>query len=95
MENMMEVTRWTKNAGIEIRGSFMLALPGENPSLAEQTIQNAIKLDPEYAQFSICTPYPGTELYNEIASKVSSIAEQTPTMGRLPGDMGGEIYIGL
>ena len=36
-----------------------------------------------------------TELYNEIASKVSSIAEQTPTMGRLPGDMGGEIYIGL
>ena len=36
-----------------------------------------------------------TELYNEIASKVSGIAEQTPTMGRLPGDMGGEIYIGL
>lgn len=36
-----------------------------------------------------------TELYNEIASKVSSIAEQTPTMGRLPGDMGGEIYINL
>lgn len=36
-----------------------------------------------------------TELYNEIASKVTQIAEQTPTMGRLPGDMGGELYIGL
>lgn len=36
-----------------------------------------------------------TELYHEIASKVSQIADQTPTMGRLPGDMGGEIYIGL
>jgi radical SAM superfamily enzyme YgiQ (UPF0313 family) len=68
MEKMLEVTKWTKNAGIEIRGAFMLALPGENPELAEQTIQNAIKLDPEYAQFSICTPYPGTALYNEIKS---------------------------
>jgi radical SAM superfamily enzyme YgiQ (UPF0313 family) len=44
----------------------MIALPGENPQLAEQTIQDAIKLDPEYAQFSITTPYPGTALYNEI-----------------------------
>ena len=34
-----------------------------------------------------------TELYNDIASTVTRIAEQTPTMGRLPGDMGGEIYI--
>ena len=66
MEKMLEVTKWTKNAGIEIRGSFMFALPGENPELAEQTIENAIKLNPDYAQFSICTPYPGTELYNEI-----------------------------
>ena len=34
-----------------------------------------------------------TELYNDIASIVTRIAEQTPTMGKLPGDMGGEIYL--
>lgn len=66
MEHMMEVAKWTRDAGIEVRGSFMIALPGENPELAEQTIKDAIKLDPEYAQFSIATPYPGTTLYNEI-----------------------------
>jgi len=66
MEYMKQVAKWTKDAGIEVRGSFMIALPGENPKLAEQTIQDAIKLDPEYAQFSITTPYPGTALYNEI-----------------------------
>ena len=66
MEHMMEVAQWTRDAGIEVRGSFMIALPGENPELAEQTIKDAIKLDPEYAQFSIATPYPGTTLYNEI-----------------------------
>ena len=66
MEHMMEVARWTKKAGIEVRGSFMIALPGETPELAEQTIKDALKLDPEYAQFSIATPYPGTALYEEI-----------------------------
>ena len=66
MEYMQQVAKWTKDAGIEVRGSFMIALPGENPKLAEQTIQDAIELDPEYAQFSITTPYPGTALYNEI-----------------------------
>jgi len=66
MEHMMEVAKWTKNAAIEVRGSFMISLPGETPELAEQTIKNALKLDPEYAQFSIATPYPGTALYDEI-----------------------------
>ena len=65
-EKMKEVTKWTKDAGIEIRGSFMVGLPGETPELAEETIKKAIELDPEYAQFSITTPYPGTRLYNEI-----------------------------
>lgn len=65
-DRMRQVTKWTKEAGIEIRGSFMIALPGETPELAEETIKFAIQLDPDYAQFSITTPYPGTRLYDEI-----------------------------
>ena len=62
----MEVAQWTKDAGIEIRASFMIAVPGETPEKAGEMIQFAIDLDPEYAQFSITTPYPGTKLYDEI-----------------------------
>ena len=63
---MLKVTKWTKDAGIEIRGSFMIALPGETPALAKETIKFAIELEPDYAQFSITTPYPGTGLYKQI-----------------------------
>lgn len=63
-----KVTKWMREVGIEIRGSFMLALPGETPEMALETIKFAIELDPDYAQFSITTPYPGTKLYGE-ASK--------------------------
>ena len=65
-EKMKEVSKWTKDVNIEIRGSFMIGMPGETPELARETIKRAIELDPEYAQFSITTPYPGTRLYKEI-----------------------------
>jgi radical SAM superfamily enzyme YgiQ (UPF0313 family) len=65
LDEIRKVNAWTKEAGIEIRGSFMIALPGETPELAEETIKFAIELDPDYAQFSITAPYPGTVLYEE------------------------------
>jgi radical SAM superfamily enzyme YgiQ (UPF0313 family) len=65
-EKMKQVAKWTKEAGIEIRGSFLIGLPGETPELAKETVRNAIELDPDYAQFTIVCPYPGTKLAKEI-----------------------------
>ena len=65
-EKMKRIARWTREAGIEVRGAFLIGLPGETPELAKQTIQNAIELDPDYAQFTVTCPYPGTKLANEI-----------------------------
>ena len=65
-EKMKEVAKWTKEAGIEVRGSFLIGLPGETPELAKKTVQHAIELDPDYAQFTLVCPYPGTKLAKEI-----------------------------
>lgn len=65
LDRIREVNEWTKEAGIEIRASFMLGLPGETPGLARKTIGFAIELEPDYAQFSLTTPYPGTTLWQE------------------------------
>ena len=40
-----KAVRATKAAGIEVRGSFMIALPGETPELGRKTIRFAIELD--------------------------------------------------
>ena len=64
VDQMKEKVKLVKKAGIEIRGSFMLGLPGETPELARKTIELAIEMDPDYAQFSITTPYPGTQLWD-------------------------------
>ena len=65
LEQSRNAVRWAKEVGIEVRGSFMLCLPRETPELARKTIKFAIELDPDYAQFSLTTPYPGTKLYEE------------------------------
>jgi len=65
LEQSRNAVKWTKEAGIEVRGSFMLCLPGETPELGRKTIRFAIELDPDYTQFSLTTPYPGTKLYEE------------------------------
>ena len=45
-ERMKQVARWTKEVGIEVRGSFLIGLPGATPELAKHTVQNAIQRDP-------------------------------------------------
>lgn len=65
LDKIRQVNQWTKEAGIEIRASFMLGLPGETPELARKTIVFAIELEPDYAQFSLTTPYPGTTLWQQ------------------------------
>jgi radical SAM superfamily enzyme YgiQ (UPF0313 family) len=42
-------------------GYFMFGIPGETKDDAEETIQFAIELDPDWALFSTATPLPGTE----------------------------------
>src|SRR3989338_2670367 len=64
LEMIRKGVAMVKKTGIEVRGSFILGLPGETPEQGRKTIDFAIELDPDYAQFSIATPFPGTELWN-------------------------------
>jgi radical SAM superfamily enzyme YgiQ (UPF0313 family) len=64
LEEAEEAVRYTREAGIHPIGYFMIGSPGETPETIKQTIALAKKLKLGFAQFSITTPFPGTELYN-------------------------------
>jgi len=53
-----------KESGMYSACSFILGAPMETEEDMLKTIETAISLNPDYAQFSILTPYPGTELYD-------------------------------
>ncbi len=52
-----------KRIGIDTLADFIIGGPGQTKSDVEDTLNFAIKLDPDYVQFTIMTPFPGTELY--------------------------------
>jgi radical SAM superfamily enzyme YgiQ (UPF0313 family) len=55
-----------KKSGLEVGGYFMLGNVGETAEDMEATIRFALQLDLDYAQFSIATPYPGTEMFEQV-----------------------------
>jgi len=55
--------RLCRDEGLEITAAFMLGFPGETREQIRKTTSFALELDPNYAQFSVAIPLPGTELY--------------------------------
>ncbi|MDJ0985999.1 MAG: radical SAM protein [Desulfobacterales bacterium] len=64
IEQCLQAAELTRKAGIKFFGFFMLGNVGETEKTICQTIQLAQKLRPDYFQFTIVRPDPGSYLYN-------------------------------
>jgi len=69
LEQVRQAVRWTEEAGIEVKGYFMLGLPGDTEETMQQTIDLAVGLELDEAMFSLTTPFPGTRLWDELVKK--------------------------
>ncbi|ACM20260.1 radical SAM domain iron-sulfur cluster-binding oxidoreductase with cobamide-binding-like domain [Geotalea daltonii FRC-32] len=73
-ENQGEATakavKLLQENGIEVFGSYILGHLNETAKDVERTIQMAVDLNTNIAQFSILTPYPGTPLYRELKERI-------------------------
>lgn len=65
LELIRKSVQLTSSIGIKTWGSFMFALPGEDPKLAEDTLSFAKSLPLDFASFHLTTPFPGTELWKD------------------------------
>jgi anaerobic magnesium-protoporphyrin IX monomethyl ester cyclase len=64
-----------KQAGMETIGFFIIGMPGESEATMDDTINFACELDPLVANFSIATPFPGTEMYDTVKAQGRILAE--------------------
>jgi len=55
-----------RTSGIETFAYCMIGIPTETRDEMLATARYAVSLGPRYAQFSVCTPYPKTELYRSL-----------------------------
>jgi len=66
LDKAIALTRAARSLGMVTQGFFIIGLPGETAKTMRKTIDFSLKMNPHYASFSICTPLPGTELFEEI-----------------------------
>lgn len=59
----------TKKEGIETCCDFMIGMYGDTEDSIQKTIDFALELDPDYAQFQIAAPVYSTEFYNQCFGK--------------------------
>ncbi len=66
----------TKKIGIRTHLTFTFGLPGETLETIKQTEKLLYELDPFSAQFSIATPFPGTEFYKQYENEGKIISNE-------------------
>lgn len=91
IEQVRHAVKAAKDAGLEVGGYFMLGNVGETEADMDTTIEFALELDPDYAQFTIATPYPGTKMYEQVVDGGSLLInswEQLATYGTSVFKMG-------
>ena len=64
LERAESAVKITRDAGIEVRCTFIYGCEGETVESMQKTLDFALKIDPDIALFNIATPYPGTQLFN-------------------------------
>ncbi len=79
LEQSRLAVRWAKKAGMEIRGSIILGMPGDTPEKAEETIRFACELNVDWMIFYPYTMQPGTYL-GDIAPEYGIVLEQQADM---------------
>jgi radical SAM superfamily enzyme YgiQ (UPF0313 family) len=66
LDQIREAVRSAKQVGLKVFTPFLFGIPGETFEEGLQTIEFACELDPHVANFHALTPFPGTELFNNI-----------------------------
>lgn len=70
IEQQERIIRYCEGKGIRIVAFFILGLPEDTPETIMQTIRYSHHLNPSLANFTICTPIPGTEFYEEVKDRI-------------------------
>ncbi|MDG6927379.1 MAG: B12-binding domain-containing radical SAM protein [Nitrososphaerota archaeon] len=69
LEQAASAVNLAKKYNVGVLCSYIVGFPGETPEEMDQTIKFSVKLNSDYAQFSILTPFPGTPIYYDLDKK--------------------------
>ncbi len=74
-EDVRKAFALTHSLGLKTHATVMYGSPGETEETMRRTLALTLELDPDYAQFTVNTPYPGTEYYRRMSQEGRILAK--------------------
>jgi radical SAM superfamily enzyme YgiQ (UPF0313 family) len=66
IEQIRKAVKTAKEVGLTVHTPFLFGIPGETFDEGLKTIEFACEIDPDIVSFHAITPFPGTELYDNL-----------------------------
>lgn len=79
LDRIRQSVKWAKEAGLEVRGSFILGFPTESPEMTRQTIDFACELNADWMMFFPFHISKGTTI-EELARRDGTIVQTEDTL---------------
>jgi anaerobic magnesium-protoporphyrin IX monomethyl ester cyclase len=68
LEQSRQAVSIAKQSGLVSVGHFVLGFPGETIETLRKTLRFSRQINPDFAEFYIATPFPGSQLYEDMKS---------------------------
>lgn len=75
IEQTRDVFKWAHKTGLDTHAHCMIGIPGETQDTINKTLKFVKEIDPTVVTFGICTPYPGTPLFDMVVEKHPEIGD--------------------
>ncbi len=63
--------KYMEDKGVQVVAFYVIGLPDDTHSSVNETIEYSKELNTSYANFTICTPIPGTGFYETVKDKIN------------------------
>jgi len=70
IEHQEKMLEQCEKLGIKVSAFYILGLPGDTVKSIKHTVEYAKQHNTHIAQFFICTPFPGTEFFEQVKPKI-------------------------
>ena len=70
LKHQEEIIYFCEKKGIKIIAFYIVGLPTDTRDTIQNTIKYSRRLNTSFANFTICTPIPGTPFYKELKDKI-------------------------
>jgi len=71
-QHLYSIIRTAEKLGIKVSAQYIIGSLDDTYDSVVDTIEYAKSLDTSFAQFSVCTPYPGTKFFDDIKDRITS-----------------------